>query len=113
MVRVGGVRVVVCERGVVVRVRVRLPPTGRRGRERAGVLVVDVGVRVVERLVRVAVPVTLAQRSSATPAAITAIASPSDHPGRSLVRRIAASAPRKGAVAKYAASRAAPTSRSA
>ena len=46
MVRVGGVRVVVCERGVVVRVRVRLARWVVGAVSVLVVLVVDVGVRV-------------------------------------------------------------------
>jgi len=108
MVRVGRVRMLVGERRVVMGVRVRLPRRVVGAVRVPVVFVVDVRVGVVERVVRVPVPVALAQQER----------DPSGHhrhrepvgPPEALAREDSRG---QRAEAKYAASHAATTSCSA
>ena len=97
VVRVGQVRVVVDQRRVEVRVRVRLDPGPSCGC--AWWRVVDVGVVVLQRLVRVPVAVAGPEQDD-RPGGHGPAATSSAAPSRSPRMGTAASAPTNGAVAK-------------
>ena len=109
VVRVGNVRVVMRKRCVAMNVRVRFFDASPGRVIMLVVRVVNVGVLVRETGVHVLVRVPLAKQPP----------DPHDHqcgwadPSRSPRSGTATSAPKNGAVAKYPASRAAPTNRSA